>query len=210
MERFFFIGASSADAQPSAIKSRASCNVTSMISPVRRSERSIPSMRSASFRVSRIRVIPLTVDHRPSASTQQLRCPPRASHEVGGRLRWVSCRKCSLFSNEARPLGAKYQVLKTSATGTCVAPRRLPRDMMRTPQPLARWDRLQDVLLAIKPGDKITIDALVGDTGLQPQTLRTILDGLTRAELFRRLDNGAFLRCRLVTRSAPSSRDAAD
>jgi hypothetical protein len=81
---------------------------------------------------------------------------------------------------------------------------------MRTPQPPARWDRLQDVLLAIKPGEKITIDALVGDTGLQPQTLRTILDGLTRAELFQHLDDGAFLRCRLVIRSAPGRRDAAD
>ena len=59
LERFFLIGASSADAQPSAIKSRASRDDTSMISPVRRCDRSIPSMRSASLRVSRIQAISL-------------------------------------------------------------------------------------------------------------------------------------------------------
>ena len=75
---------------------------------------------------------------------------------------------------------------------------------MTTTQRPARWDRLQSVLLAIKPGERITIDALVNDTGLLPRTLQTILDGLTRAELFRRLDDGAFLRCRLVIRSRPS------
>jgi hypothetical protein len=79
---------------------------------------------------------------------------------------------------------------------------------MTTIQRPARWDRLQDLLSALKPGDTITIDALAADTGLLPQTVQTILHGLTRAELFLHLEDGAFLRCRLVSRAR--HRDGAD
>jgi DNA-binding GntR family transcriptional regulator len=56
------------------------------------------------------------------------------------------------------------------------------------------WDRLHDILLNIKPGDTITPGDLVGQTGLSPAMVQTVLEALTRAELFERTDDGVFVR----------------
>jgi len=56
------------------------------------------------------------------------------------------------------------------------------------------WDRLHDILLNIKPGDMITPDDLVAQTGLSPEMVRTVLEALTRAELFERTETGVFIR----------------
>jgi hypothetical protein len=55
---------------------------------------------------------------------------------------------------------------------------------------------LQEVLFAIRPGERVTVAGLVADTGILPQTLQTILEALTRAELFEHA-NGVFTRRRL-------------
>jgi DNA-binding IclR family transcriptional regulator len=57
-----------------------------------------------------------------------------------------------------------------------------------------RWDRLRDVLLAIKPGDSIAVDVLVTQTGLPPETARTVLESLARAELFQPGGDDVFIR----------------
>jgi DNA-binding GntR family transcriptional regulator len=56
------------------------------------------------------------------------------------------------------------------------------------------WDRLNDILLTFKPGDTITPDDLVAHTGLSPEMVRTVLEALTRAELFERTETGVFIR----------------
>lgn len=56
------------------------------------------------------------------------------------------------------------------------------------------WDRLHQVLIGIKPGDIVSVDALVDDTGLLRETARTVLEALTRAELFERTGRDRFLR----------------
>lgn len=56
------------------------------------------------------------------------------------------------------------------------------------------WDRLHDFLLNIKPGDAITPNDLVGQTGLSPEMVRTVLEALTRAELFGRTETGVYIR----------------
>ena len=56
------------------------------------------------------------------------------------------------------------------------------------------WDRLNDVLLNIKPGDTIVPADLVERTGLSPEMVRTILEALTRAELFEHAESGIFIR----------------
>ena len=56
------------------------------------------------------------------------------------------------------------------------------------------WDRLNDIMLNIKPGDTITPDDLVMQTGLSPEMVRTVLEALTRAELFEKTDTGVFVR----------------
>jgi len=56
------------------------------------------------------------------------------------------------------------------------------------------WDRLHEVLLDIKPGDTVTPGDLVGQTGLSPTMVQTVLEALTRAELFERTEDGVFVR----------------
>jgi DNA-binding GntR family transcriptional regulator len=56
------------------------------------------------------------------------------------------------------------------------------------------WDRLHDILLNIKPGDTITPEDLVKQTGLSPEMVRTVLEALTRAELFEKSETGVFVR----------------
>ena len=56
------------------------------------------------------------------------------------------------------------------------------------------WDRLNDILLTFKPGDTITANDLVTQTGLSPEMIRTVLEALTRAELFERSETGIFIR----------------
>ena len=56
------------------------------------------------------------------------------------------------------------------------------------------WDRLHEILLNIKPGDIVTPGDLVGQTGLSPAMVQTVLEALTRAELFERADDGVFVR----------------
>jgi DNA-binding GntR family transcriptional regulator len=56
------------------------------------------------------------------------------------------------------------------------------------------WDRLHDILLNIKPGDEITPNDLVDQTGLSPEMVRTVLEALTRAELFEKNETGVYIR----------------
>ena len=56
------------------------------------------------------------------------------------------------------------------------------------------WTRLEAVLTAMKPGETVSIDALVGETGLTPQTITTVLNELARIELFMRQEENIFIR----------------
>jgi len=66
------------------------------------------------------------------------------------------------------------------------------------------WDRLHDILLNIKPGDTVTPGDLVGQTGLSPAMVQTVLEALTRAELFERAGDGVFIRRSLWGPSGPA------
>jgi len=46
------------------------------------------------------------------------------------------------------------------------------------------WDRLQDMLLALEHEQTITVDAIVAETELSPETAFAVLDCLTKAGLF--------------------------
>jgi hypothetical protein len=66
---------------------------------------------------------------------------------------------------------------------------------MTTPQdPNAGWTRLEDVLTAMKPGETVSIDALVAETGLTLETITTVLNELARIDLFARLEEKVFVR----------------
>ena len=58
----------------------------------------------------------------------------------------------------------------------------------------ARWDRLQDALIGMKPGETIRVDALTTETGLERDTIVTVLNELARVTLFEPQGDGVFVR----------------
>jgi DNA-binding GntR family transcriptional regulator len=60
-----------------------------------------------------------------------------------------------------------------------------------------RWDRLQDLLIQLKPGQRVTISGLAARTGVDVESVDTVLQALTRAELFVKVDETTFIRERL-------------
>ena len=65
---------------------------------------------------------------------------------------------------------------------------------MTTESSSSPWDRLQVLLVSLKPDQTITIDAVVSETGLSPETANTVLDCLTKAGLFHRRPDDVFVR----------------
>jgi DNA-binding IclR family transcriptional regulator len=58
----------------------------------------------------------------------------------------------------------------------------------------ARWERLEALLTAAKPGDTLSAHALLEQTGLPRDTIMTVLTELTRVELFERRAADVFIR----------------
>ena len=68
------------------------------------------------------------------------------------------------------------------------------------------WDRLQSLLESMTPGDEIHLAAASRDTGLPPATCETVLDALTRVDLFTRLGDHTFVRRRMPIAGSQESR----
>jgi hypothetical protein len=62
-----------------------------------------------------------------------------------------------------------------------------------------RWERLQDLLIQLKPGQRVTIGSLAARTGVEVESVDTVLQALTRAELFAQVNETTFIRERLRT-----------
>jgi predicted transcriptional regulator of viral defense system len=58
-------------------------------------------------------------------------------------------------------------------------------------------DRLQDFLLAMAPGDEVSARGAAAISGLDHKRCDAVLDALMRAGLMMRLQNDAYVRCRL-------------
>jgi hypothetical protein len=72
--------------------------------------------------------------------------------------------------------------------------------MMATQRdPRTGWAQLEDTLTRIKPGEAISVDMLVIETGLRPETIEAVLNALTKAELFERREGNVFVRRRLLS-----------
>jgi len=61
-----------------------------------------------------------------------------------------------------------------------------------------RWQRLQDLLTSLKPGETVTIRGVSAQTGLGLDSINTVLQALTRAELFAQIDQATFMRDSMV------------
>lgn len=60
------------------------------------------------------------------------------------------------------------------------------------------WDRLQSLLESLTPGDEVHLAATSRETGLPAATCETVLDALTRADLFTRVGDHTFVRRRML------------
>jgi len=63
----------------------------------------------------------------------------------------------------------------------------------------AGFDKLQDFLLAMAPGDEVSVTTAVEISGLDPGRCDAVLSALLRAGLLMRLQQDAYVRCRLKT-----------
>jgi DNA-binding GntR family transcriptional regulator len=72
---------------------------------------------------------------------------------------------------------------------------------MTTQSSSSGWDRLQTLLLSIEPNQTITLDDVVTDTGLSPEMVRMVLNGLAAAGLFEEPKQNVFVRRRLLQHS---------
>jgi hypothetical protein len=70
---------------------------------------------------------------------------------------------------------------------------------MRRTQVDLGLDKLQDFLLAMAPGDEVSARQAAEISGLDHQRCDAILDALMRAGLTMRLQQDAYVRCRLET-----------
>ncbi len=57
-----------------------------------------------------------------------------------------------------------------------------------------RWERLQQVLTDLKPGERVTVGNIAARTGLGTDSVTTVLEALTRAKLFAQIDQATFVR----------------
>ena len=62
----------------------------------------------------------------------------------------------------------------------------------------ARWDRLQQLLAGLRPGQTVTVRSVSASTGLGADSVATVLEALARAELFAQVDQSTFVRDSLL------------
>jgi hypothetical protein len=77
---------------------------------------------------------------------------------------------------------------------------------MTSHDPRSGWKRLEETLIAIKPGETITVEALAAECGLAPEMVEQVLAAVIKSELFERKEDGCFARRGLVeTTTFPDS-----
>jgi hypothetical protein len=70
------------------------------------------------------------------------------------------------------------------------------------------WDRLQSLLESLIPGEEIHLAAASRQTGLSPTTCETVLDHLSRIDLFTRIGDHTFVRRRMDEGPAAGAADS--
>jgi len=68
--------------------------------------------------------------------------------------------------------------------------------------PRTGWSRLEQTLITAKPGDAVNLETLVTETGLKQTTVATVMDELTKVELFEQKEGNLFVR-RSLRQSGP-------
>ena len=69
--------------------------------------------------------------------------------------------------------------------------------MRRSVSTDAGLDKLQEFLLAMSPGDEVSVARAAELSGLDPKRCDAVLSALMRAGVMMRLQHDAYVRCRL-------------
>jgi hypothetical protein len=88
-----------------------------------------------------------------------------------------------------------------------VAPISLGEAAMTSRDPRSGWKRLEETLLAIKPGETMTVEALAAECGLTCETVEQVLAAVIAAELFERKEDGCVARRGLIETTTFSESD---
>jgi hypothetical protein len=59
------------------------------------------------------------------------------------------------------------------------------------------WDRFQELLEGLQPGDELQVAAASRDTGLSRDMCEHVLEALVRVDIFTRVSHEVFLRRRI-------------
>ena len=96
---------------------------------------------------------------------------------------------------EPRPFRFKRLAPLSLAGGTRLAtsPRMGPTSRTER-QSDNRWDRLQRLLAGLKPGEAVTINGVAARTGLGADSVDSVLQALTRADMFAQRNPTTFVR----------------
>ena len=78
---------------------------------------------------------------------------------------------------------------------------------MPSKDPRSGWKRLEETLLAIRPGETVTVEALATECGLARETVEQLLAEVIKSELFERRDDGSVARCGIVETTTFSASD---
>jgi hypothetical protein len=78
---------------------------------------------------------------------------------------------------------------------------------MNSQDPRSGWKRLEETLLAIKPGETVTVEALAADCGLARETVEEVLAAVIKTELFERKEDGGVARRGLIETTTFSAAD---
>jgi hypothetical protein len=73
--------------------------------------------------------------------------------------------------------------------------------------PRSGWKRLEETLLAIKPGETITVEALAAECGLGLEMVEQLLATAITSELFERSEDGRVARRGIVETTTFSDSD---
>ena len=78
---------------------------------------------------------------------------------------------------------------------------------MTNSDPRSGWKRLEETLIAIKPGETITVEALAAECGLGLDMVERLLAASITSELFERSDDGRVARRGIVETTTFSDSD---
>jgi hypothetical protein len=78
---------------------------------------------------------------------------------------------------------------------------------MSSKDPRSGWNRLEEMLLAMKPGESVTAEMLAGECGLSCATVEQVLAEVIRSELFDRNEDGSVSRRGIVETTTFSTSD---